>query len=148
MKVILLTDVKSVGKKGEIVNVSDAYAINVIFSKKTALEANSKNLNDLKLQNKHKEKVEEENLESAKELAKRLEDLKVEVKIKTGEGGRTFGSVSTKEISAAVKSQLDLDIDKKKMQLQEPIKSLGTHEVPLRLHPKVTGILRVHVNAE
>ena len=148
MKVILLTDVKSVGKKGEIVNVSDAYARNVLFSKKTALEANSKNLNDLKLQNKHKEKVEEENLESAKELAKRLEDLKVEVKIKTGEGGRTFGSVSTKEISAAVKSQLDLDIDKKKMQLQEPIKSLGTHEVPLRLHPKVTGILRVHVNAE
>lgn len=148
MKVILLTDVKSVGKKCEIVNVSDSYARNVLFAKKTALEANSKNLNDLKLQNKHKEKVEEENLESAKELAKRLEDLKVEVKIKTGEGGRTFGSVSTKEISAAVKSQLDLDIDKKKMQLQEPIKSLGTHEVPLRLHPKVTGILRVHVNAE
>ena len=148
MKVILTEDVKSLGKKGEIVEVSDGYARNFILKKKKGLEANSKNLNDLKLQNKHKEKVEEENLESAKELAKRLEDLKVEVKIKTGEGGRTFGSVSTKEISAAVKSQLDLDIDKKKMQLQEPIKSLGTHEVPLRLHPKVTGILRVHVNAE
>ena len=148
MKVILLTDVKSVGKKGEIVNVSDSYARNVLFAKKTALEANSKNLNDLKLQNKHKEKVEEENLESAKELAKRLEDLKVEVKIKTGEGGRTFGSVSTKEISAAAKEQLDLDLDKKKMQLDESIKSLGVHEVQIRLHPKVTGILRVHVNAE
>ena len=102
----------------------------------------------MKLQNKHKEKVEKENLEAAKALAERLKDLKVEVKIKAGEGGKTFGSVSTKEIASAVKSQLDLEIDKKKMQLSEPIKSLGMHEVTLRLHPKVTGILRVHVNAE
>ena len=92
--------------------------------------------------------MEEENLKSAKDLAEKLEDLKVEVKIKTGEGGRTFGSVSTKEISAAVKEQLGLDIDKKKMQLTESIKSLGMHEVPVRLHSKVTGILRVHVDAE
>ena len=128
MKVILLQDVKSVGKKGEIVNANDAYARNVLFAKKLAVEANNKNLNDLKLQNQHKEKVE--------------------VKIKTGEGGRTFGSVSTKEIAAAVKTQLDLEIDKKKMQLSEPIKSLGMHEISLRLHSKVTGILRVHVSAE
>ena len=151
MKVILLQDVKSVGKKGEIVNANDAYARNVLFAKKLAVEANNKNLNDLKLQNQHKEKVEEEeeeNLQAAKELAKKLEDLKVEVKIKTGEGGRTFGSVSTKEIAAAVKTQLDLEIDKKKMQLSEPIKSLGMHEISLRLHSKVTGILRVHVSAE
>lgn len=148
MKVILLSDVKSLGKKGEIVNVSDAYARNVLIAKKLGVEANNKNLNDLKLQNRHKEKVEEENLKAATELAKKLEDLKVEVKIKTGEGGRTFGSVSTKEISAAAKEQLDLDIDKKKMQLSEPIKSLGMYEVPVRLHSKVTGILRVHVNAE
>ena len=105
-------------------------------------------MNDLKLQNKHKEKVEEENLEAAKQLAKKLEDVKVEVKIKTGEGGRTFGSVSTKEISLAVKNQLQLDIDKKKMQLSEPIKNLGMYEVPIRLHSKVTGILKVHVTAE
>lgn len=148
MKVILLQDVKSVGKKGEIVNANDAYARNVLFAKKLAVEANNKNLNDLKLQNQHKEKVEEENLQAAKELAKKLEDLKVEVKIKTGEGGRTFGSVSTKEIAAAVKTQLDLEIDKKKMQLSEPIKSLGMHEISLRLHSNVTGILRVHVSAE
>ncbi len=148
MKVILLSDVKSLGKKGEIVNVSDAYARNVLIAKKLGVEANNKNLNDLKLQNRHKERVEEENLKAATELAKKLEDLKVEVKIKTGEGGRTFGSVSTKEISAAAKEQLDLDIDKKKMQLSEPIKSLGMYEVPVRLHAKVTGILRVHVNAE
>ena len=148
MKVILLDDVKALGKKGQVVNASDAYARNVLFSKKLAVEATNKNLNDLKLQNQHKQKVEEENLEAAKALAKRLEDLKVEVKIKTGEGGKTFGSVSTKEISSAAKAQLDLELDKKKMQLAEPIKSLGMHEVPLRLHAKVTGILRVHVVAE
>ena len=92
--------------------------------------------------------MEEENFEAAKELAEKLKDLKVEVKIKTGEGGRTFGSVSTKEISSAVRKQLGFEIDKKKMQLTEPIKSLGTHEVPIRLHAKVTGILRVHVASE
>lgn len=148
MKVILLEDVKKVGKKGEVVQVSDAYARNVLFAKKVAVEANNKNLNDLKLQNKHKEKMEVENLKNAKELAEKLKDAKVEVKIKAGEGGRTFGSVSTKEISAAVKEQLGLEIDKKKMQLSEPIKSLGVHEVPIRLHQKVTGTLRVHVDAE
>ena len=148
MKVILLQDVKSLGKKGEIVNASDAYARNVLFPKKRAVEANNKNLNDLKLQNKHAQKVEEENFEAATALAKKLEDLKVEVKIKTGEGDKTFGSVSTKEIAAAAKKQLDLDVDKKKMQLEEPIRSLGMHEVPIRLHSKVTGILRVHVSAE
>ena len=148
MKVILLEDVKSLGKRGEIVNTSDAYARNVLFAKKLALEANNKNLNDLRLQNKHREIVEEENLEAAKNLAKKLEDLKVEVKIRTGKDGKAFGSVSTKEISAAAKEQLDLDLDKKKMQLDESIKSLGVHEVQIRLHPKVTGILRVHVNAE
>ena len=114
MKVILLDDVKSLGKKGEIVNTSDSYARNVLFAKKLALEATNKNLNDLKLRNKHKEKVEEENLEAAKELAKKLEGLKVEVKIKTGKDGKAFGSVSTKEISAAAKDQLNLDLDKKK----------------------------------
>ena len=148
MKVILLQDVKALGKKGDVVNVSDGYARNAIFPKKLGVEANAKNLNDLKLQNKHHQKVEEENLEAAKELAKKLEDLKVEVKIKTGEGGKTFGSVSTKEISAAAKAQLGLDLDKKKMQLEESIKTLGTHEVPIRLHAKVTGILRVHVSGE
>ena len=148
MKVILLEDVKSLGKKGEIVNTSDSYAINVLFAKKVALEAKNKNLNDLKLRNKHQEKVEEENLEAAKSLAKQMEGMKVEVKIKTGKDGRAFGSVSTKEISAAAKDQLNLELDKKKMQLDEAIKTLGVHEVQVRLHPKVTGILRVQVNAE
>ena len=145
MKVILLQDVKSLGKKGEIVTVSDGYARNMILPKKLGVEANSKNLNDLKLQNQHAQKVAQEQLEAAKQLAEDIKDKSVEVKIKAGEGGRTFGSVSTKEISAAVKEQLGLDLDKKKMVLAEPIRSLGTFEVPVKLHSKVTGTLRVKV---
>lgn len=145
MKVILLEDVKTVGKKGEIVNVSDAYARNVLLAKKVGLEATSKNLNDLKLQNKHADKVAQENYEKAVELSKQLEELKVIVKVKTGEGGRVFGSISTKEIAAAAKEQIGLTLDKKKMQLTDPIKALGTYEVPVRLHTKVTGKLYVHV---
>ncbi len=145
MKVILLQDVKSLGKKGEIVNVSDGYARNMILPKKLGVEATGKNLNDLKLQNQHAEKVALEQLEAAKQLAEDIKDKIVEVKIKAGEGGRTFGSVSTKEISAAVKQQLDLELDKKKMMLNEPIKSLGTFEVPVKLHAKVTGTLLVKV---
>ena len=145
MKVILLEDVKSLGKKGEIVNVSDGYARNMILPKKLGVEANSKNLNDLKLQNQHADKVAQENLEKAQALAKELEDKVVEVKMKAGEGGRTFGSVSTKEITEAAKEQLNLDIDKKKLQLPSPIKNLGVTQVPVRLHPKVTGSLKVWI---
>lgn len=145
MQVILLQDVKSLGKKGDVVKVSDGYARNMILPKKLGVEATSKNLNDLKLQNQHAEKLAQERLEAAKQLAKDLEDKIVEVKIKSGEGGRTFGSVSTKEISAAVKQQLDLDLDKKKMVLNDPIKALGTYEVGVKLHPQVTGTLRVKV---
>ena len=148
MKVILLQDVKSLGKKGDIVEVSDGYARNAILPKKLGVEATGKNLNDLKLQNKHAEKVAQENYESAIALAKTIEETKVEVKIKSGEGGRTFGSVSTKEIAAAAKEQTGLDLDKKKMQLPEAIKALGTYEVPVKLHPKVTGKFTVHVVEE
>lgn len=148
MKVILLEDVKSLGKKGEIVNVSDGYARNMIFPKKLGLEATSKNLNDLKLQNQHADKVAQENYEAALALAEDLKEKKVTVKIKAGEGGRAFGSVSTKEIAAAAKSQLGLGLDKKKMQLTEAIKTFGVTEVPIKLHPKVTGRLAVHVIEE
>lgn len=145
MKVILLQDVKSLGKKGEVVTVSDGYARNMILPKKLGVEATGKSLNDLKLQNQHAQKVALEQLEAAKQLAENIKDKIVTVTIKAGEGGRTFGSVSTKEISTAVKQQLNLDLDKKKMVLSEPIKSLGTFEVPVKLHAKVTGTLRVKV---
>lgn len=145
MKVILLEDVKSLGKKGDIVNVSDGYARNAILPKKLGIEATSKNLNDLKLQNQHADKVAAENLENAKELAKAVEKQKVVVKIKAGEGGKIFGSVSTKEIAQAAKEQTGLELDKKKMHLPDGIKALGTYEVPVKLHPQVTAKLTVQV---
>ena len=145
MKVILLEDVKSLGKKGEIVNVSDGYARNMILPKKLGVEATSKNLNDLKLRKANEEKVAQEHLEAAQELAKKLEAAKVELKIKTGEGGRTFGSVSSKEIAIAVKEQLGYDLDKKKIQIKEAIRTPGMHLVPVKLHQKVTAELKVHV---
>lgn len=148
MKVILLEDVKSLGKKGQIVNVSDGYARNFVLPKKLGLEATSKNLNDLKLQKANEEKVAKQILDEAKALAEKVEAGKVEVKIKVGEGGRTFGSVSTKEIAIAVKEQMGYDIDKKKIQLKDTIKTLGTHNVPVKLHQKVTAELKVIVTEE
>lgn len=145
MKVILLEDVKALGKRGEIVNVSDGYARNCILPKKLGLEATSKNLNDLKLQKANEAKVAQEQLDDAKSLAGKLEASKVELAIKIGEGGRAFGSVSSKEIAAAAKEQLGYDIDKKKIQLKDAIKTLGTHTVPIKLHPKVVANLKVIV---
>ena len=148
MKVILLQDVKSLGKKGEIVNVNDGYARNFILPKKLGVEATGKNLNDLKLQKNNEKKVAQENLDAAKALAAKLAEGEVVLAIKVGEGGRTFGSVSSKEIAAAVKEQMNLDVDKKKIQLKEAIKSLGTHIVNVKLHPEVTAELKVVVKEE
>lgn len=148
MKVILLEDVKALGKKGQIVEVSDGYARNAILPKKLGVEATPKNLNDLKLQNKHADKVAQENYENAQALAKQVETVKVVLKLKAGKDGKTFGSISTKEISIAAKEQTGLELDKKKMQLNEAIKTLGTYEVPVKLHPKVTAKLSVHVIEE
>ncbi|MBQ0000533.1 MAG: 50S ribosomal protein L9 [Clostridiales bacterium] len=148
MKVILLEDVKALGKKGEIVNVSDGYARNMILPKKLGLEATPKNLNDLKLQKANAEKVAQENLEAAQAFAKDLEEKEVILTLKTGEGGRIFGSISTKEIAEAAKKQLNLELDKKKLVLPSPIKNLGVTQVPVRLHPKVTGSLKVWVKEE
>ena len=145
MKVILLEDVKALGKKGQIVNVSDGYARNMILPKKLGLEATPKNLNDLKLQKANEEKVAKEVYEAAQALAKDLETKEIILTLKTGEGGRTFGSVSSKEISEAAKKQLNLDIDKKKLVLPEPIKTFGTHEVPVKLHKDVVAKLAVKV---
>ena len=136
MKVILLQDVKSLGKAGDIVKVSDGYARNMILPKKLGVEATPKNLNDLKLKKANEEKVAQENYEAALAFAKDLEDKEVVVKLKVGEGGKIFGSVSTKEISEAAKEQLNLDIDKRKLQLPSPIKILGVTQVPVRLHPR------------
>lgn len=146
MKVILLEDVKSLGKKGEVVKVSDGYARNLLFPKKLGIEATAKNMNDLKLKNQHAEKIAQENLEAAKALAEEIGTKEVTVAIKTGEGGKTFGSVSSKEIAAAAKEQIGMELDKKKLQLPEGgLKSLGVYEVGIKLHPQVTGTLKVKV---
>ncbi len=145
MKVILLEDVKTLGKKGDIVDVSDGYARNFVLPKKLGVEANAKNRNDLKLQKANADKVAQEQQAAAQELAKTLETKEVTLTIKSGEGGRTFGSVSSKEIAQAAKEQCGLELDKKKIQLPEAIKALGTYEVGVKLHPKVTGKLRVKV---
>ena len=145
MKVILLQDVKALGKKGEVVNVNDGYARNFILPKKLGVEANGKNLNDLKLQKNNEAKVAQEHLDAAKKLAEELKAGKVVLTMKVGEGGRTFGSVSSKEIAEAVKEQMHLDIDKKKIQLKEQIKTLGPHIVSVKLHPEVTAELNVSV---
>lgn len=145
MKVILLEDVKSLGKKGQIVDVSDGYARNFIFAKKLGLEANPKNLNDLKLQKAHEDKLAAQKLAEAKAFAADLEKVQVVLKIKTGEGGKIFGSISSKEIAQAAKDQLNMEIDKKKLVLPNPIKAVGTTMVPIKLHPQVTGELKVIV---
>ena len=148
MKVILKEDIKSLGKKGEIVEVSDGYARNFILKKNKGVEANSSNLNDLKLKKANDDKIAQEQYEAAKELGKQIEAGQIQVSIKMGEGGKAFGTVSSKEIAEEVKKQLDLTIDKKKVQLKEAIKVPGTHVVPIKLHPKVTADLKVLVTEE
>ncbi|RDU24451.1 50S ribosomal protein L9 [Anaerosacchariphilus polymeriproducens] len=148
MKVILIEDVKSLGKKGELVNVNDGYARNMLFPKKLAIEATSKNLNDLKLQKANEEKLAAEHLAAAQEIAKKVEEITVVLSIKTGEGGKTFGSIASKEIAKAVKDQFKMDIDKKKLQLSDTIKTLGMHQVTVKIHPKVSAVLKVKVIEE
>ena len=150
MKVILLEDVKSVGKKGDLVELKEGYAKNFIIPKKLGVEATDANRNTLKLQKQNEERLAKEQLEAAKALARtslaaELEQMTVNVEIKGGEGGRTFGSVSSKEIAKAVADQYGKEIDKKKIQLNEAIKTAGTHEVSVKLHPKVSACLKVHV---
>ena len=146
MKIILLQDVKSLGKKGQMVEVNNGYARNYILPKNLGVEATSKNVNDLKLQKAHQDKVAAQQLADAQELAADIEKKSVEVQMKVGEGGKTFGAISTKEIAAAAKDQLGLELDKKKISVDEPIKSLGVHNVKIKLHPKVVATLKVKVS--
>ena len=145
MQIILLEDVKALGKKGAIVKVSDGYARNMILPKKLGLEATPGNLASWKMQKKREEKDAAEHLATAQEFKQEVEEKIITLTMKKGEGDRVFGSVSTKEIAQAAKEQHGFDIDKKKLVLPEPIKSFGTHEVPLKLHPQVTATLRVKV---
>ena len=145
MKIILLQDEKKLGKKGEIIEASEGYARNYILPKKIGVEATPKNLNDLKLQKANDAKIAQEQLDAAKDLAAKIAELQVVVKMKAGEGGKAFGSVSSKEIVTAFKEQHGIELDKKKLQLPEAIKSFGCYEVTAKLHPKVSAKLKVKV---
>lgn len=148
MKIVLLEDVKSLGKKGDIVEASEGYARNFILPKKLGVEATKSNLNTLKLQKANEEKVALEKLEAAKELAKKIEESEITLSIKAGKDGRTYGSVSTKEIYEALLKQRQLEVDKKKIVVGESIKTFGTHNVSVKLHPKVQANLKVKVVEE
>lgn len=145
MKVILLEDVKSLGKKGQLVDVSDGYARNFILSKKKGIEATAKNMNDLKLQKAHEDKLAAQRLEEAKLFAAEIAKAEVVLELKVGEGGKLFGAVSSKEIAQAAKEQLNMELDKKKLVLPNPIKTVGTTSVSVKLHPQITAELKVVV---
>lgn len=145
MKIILTQDVKSLGKKGEIVEVNQGYARNFVLPKKLGVEATPKNLNDLKLKNQNDEKVAAENLAAAQQLADELKDKKVTVQMKVGENGKKFGSVSTKEVAELIKKQLGIDVDKKKLVMKDAVKALGGYTVGIKLHPKVTAEILLDV---
>jgi large subunit ribosomal protein L9 len=142
-----LEDVKNLGKKGDIVEASDSYARNVLLKKKIAVEANGRTMNDLKLRTANDEKVAAQNLEDAKALAEKLAGMHITLKVKVGEGGKLFGSVSSKEIAEAVKDQLGIEVDRKKIQLGSPIRSTGEVMVPIRLHTAVTAQLRTVIES-
>ena len=145
MKVILLQDVNKVGKKGDLVEASDSYARNVLIRRKLAVEATGQAINDLKLKKANDEKIAEENLEKAKELKEQLDRSRVVVRAKTGEGDKLFGSISGKEIAEAAKEQLGIELDRRKIVVDNPIKTIGTMSVIVKLHPKVKAELTVKV---
>lgn len=147
MKVILLQDVKGQGKQGEVKNVSEGYARNFLLPRKLAIEANDANMNQLKEKWQAKERKEAQDLAHAQDLKRRLEELKVVLHTHAGEGGRLFGAVTTKHIGDALHEQ-GVQVDRRKIVLSEPIKSLGGHQVEVKLHPEVTARLAVFVEAE
>lgn len=147
MDIILLQDIKALGKKGEIVKVSDGYARNFIMPKKLGLEATKQNLYDLNAQKAAEEKKQQVLLAEAKSQANKLNELTIKLSIKAGEGGKTFGSIATKEIAQALKEQHSVDIDKKKLQLNDTIKHAGEYSVQVKLHPQVTAEMKVKVEA-
>ncbi len=147
MKVILLQDVKGSGKKGDIVNVAEGYARNFLFPKKLAVEATEANLKELAREKAHQEQKKAEELAQAKLLANQLKDVSLTLAVKTGEGGKLFGSVNTKDIGEQLEKQCNITIDKRKIELKGPIKNIGTHQVAIKLHPEVTATIDVKVIA-
>ena len=145
MKVILTQDVKKVGKKGELIEVKDGYARNALFPKGLAVEANAVNLNQRKLEQKAEDKRKQQELDEAKAIAEVINDKEVKLSVKTGEGGKVFGSVTSKEIAEAIQKEFGVKVDKKKIQLKDAIKGLGGQKVTIKLHPSVLATVSVLV---
>lgn len=148
MKVVFLKDVKGKGKKGEVKNVADGYAQNFLIKNGYAVEATNQALSQLEGQKKLEAKNAAAELQAAKDLKEKLENITVEIKAKSGEGGRLFGSVSTKQIAEALQKGYGIKIDKRKMDCNEGIRSLGVTNVPVKLHHEVKATLKVHVTEE
>lgn len=145
MKVILLKDVKNIGKAGEVKEVAAGYAQNFLFKKGLAEEATPANLKKLEVQQEQKREAAREELEDAKALKEKLEQLEVTIKMKSGEDGRLFGSVSSKQVIEAYKKEHDIKLDRRKLDMPEPLKALGYHKVDVKLHQEVTAVLKIHV---
>ncbi|HHZ01967.1 MAG TPA: 50S ribosomal protein L9 [Tissierellia bacterium] len=145
MKVILLEDIKNVGKKGDVINAKDGYARNFLFPKNLAIEATKENLKKLEYEKKLKEEKEKEIFEEAKVLEQKLMEKVIVIKTRAGEKGKLFGTITTKEIAENLEEEHNISIDKKKFELDSPIKSLGEHYVKIKLHPKVVAKLKVIV---
>ncbi|MBA4548060.1 50S ribosomal protein L9 [Thermoactinomyces intermedius] len=148
MKVILLKDVKGTGKKGEVKEVAEGYARNFLIPRKMAVAATQGNMNALKDQKQREQRRKEEERKEAEALAEKLNKMKVSFSMKLGKDGRTFGSITSKQISETLKKQHQINVDKRKIQLDQPIRSLGVTKVPVKLHPEVTATLAVHVVEE
>lgn len=145
MKVILQQEVKKLGKKGDIIEVSEGYARNFLLPQKLAIEATANNVNIAKQQKAAQVHKEQRANDEAKVLASQLSKVSVTIPVKTGEGGKVFGSVTAKDIADAIQSQYNLEIDKRKIELKEAIKALGTHSVTVRVHPEITGKIEVKI---
>lgn len=145
MKLILLEDVKSIGKKGQLINASDGYAKNFLLPKKLAVEATKANINDIELKKKADNKRMQQEIDEAQALADKIKSKAVKVSVKTGENGKLFGSVTNKEIAIALEEQTGIKIDKKKIVLEEPVKMVGTKHLPVKIHAKVTAELTVEI---
>ena len=145
MKVILKADIKGVGKKDEIINASDGYARNFLFPKNLAVEANNENMSKLKAQNDSKAYKKGQEKEEAKKLANKLAGIQLKVPVKSGENGKIFGGVSAKEIADLLKQNYNIEVDKKKIDLKETIKTLGLRTISIKLYDGVIGNLKVDV---
>ncbi|WP_422446309.1 50S ribosomal protein L9 [Thermoanaerobacterium sp. DL9XJH110] len=145
MKVILLADVKNLGKKGELVNVAEGYARNYLIPRKLAQPATEGNIKQLEQEREALERKKARELNQARQLSQKLSQMKVTLKVKAGEQGKLFGSITAKDIAEAIKSQLDVEVDKRKIELHEPIKSLGDYEVTIKLAPEVESKVYVKI---